>query len=61
MRNGNFKFKRRTQVPTGAQILRAVWVLRRKRREVYKWKARLNIDGRVQIKEVSKLGDITPQ
>jgi len=46
MRNGNFEFKRRSLVPMGAQILRAVWVLRRKRRiqtqEVHKGKARLN-------------------
>ena len=36
-------------VPKGTAILPAVWQMRRKRRintrEVYKWKARLNIDG----------------
>ena len=42
----------RTQVPKGAQILPSVWAMKRKRRistrEVYKWKARLNIDGSQQ-------------
>ena len=36
-------------VPKGTAILPAIWQMRRKRRintrEVYKWKARLNIDG----------------
>ena len=37
------------EIPKGAAILPAVWQMKRKRRintrEVYKWKARLNIDG----------------
>ena len=39
----------KSQVPQGATILPAVWQMKRKRRihtrEIYKWKARLNIDG----------------
>ncbi|KAL7561622.1 hypothetical protein ACA910_001490 [Epithemia clementina (nom. ined.)] len=39
----------RTEVPTGTRILDAVWSMRRKRRldtrEIYKWKARLNVHG----------------
>jgi len=38
-----------SEVPKGATVLPAVWQMKRKRhiltREVYKWKARLNIDG----------------
>jgi hypothetical protein len=38
-----------TSLPKGTKVLPAVWAMRRKRRiatqEVYKWKARLNIDG----------------
>ncbi|KAL7563769.1 hypothetical protein ACA910_020453 [Epithemia clementina (nom. ined.)] len=39
----------RTDVPKGTRILDAVWSMRRKRRldtrEIYKWKARLNVHG----------------
>jgi hypothetical protein len=41
-----------SQVPHGVKLLPAVWAMRRKRRvttaEIYKWKARLNIDGSKQ-------------
>ena len=51
--NGNFSVIPRSQVPEGARVLSAVWAMRRKRRistqEVYKWKARLNIDGSKQV------------
>ena len=57
MGNGNWKIVPRSQVPKRAQIVPAVWALRRKRRiktnDVYRWKARLNIDGSKQIKGVS--------
>lgn len=57
MKNGNFVYCRRANVPVGAQIIPAVWAMKRKRRiqtqEVYKWKARLNIDGSKQVKGVS--------
>lgn len=47
--NGNWTLVPLSQVPEGATILPAVWAMRRKRRiktnEVYKWKARLNLDG----------------
>jgi Reverse transcriptase (RNA-dependent DNA polymerase) len=43
-------------VPEGAMILPAVWAMQRKRcistGEVYRWKARLNLDGSKQIKGV---------
>ena len=39
----------RSAVPDGTKVLPAVWAMKRKRRittrEVYKWKARLNIHG----------------
>jgi hypothetical protein len=52
-REGHWKLVRRRDVLRGATILPAVWSLKRKRRistrEVYKWKARINIDGSTQI------------
>ena len=45
----NFSLMLRSQVPKGATILPAVWQMKHKHciltQEVYKWKARLNIDG----------------
>ena len=53
-KNGNWSIIPRIAVPKGSTILPAVWAMRRKRRidtrEVYKWKARLNIDGSKQTK-----------
>jgi len=53
IKNNNFSIIERSQVPQGTKVLPAVWAMRRKRRiatgEVYKWKARLNIDGSKQI------------
>jgi len=47
----------RKKVPQGTPVVPSVWAMRRKRRidtqEVYKWKARLNFDGRKQIKGVN--------
>ena len=44
------------QVPEGTIILPAVWSMKRKQRiltnKVYKWKARLNVHGGKQIKNV---------
>jgi hypothetical protein len=55
--NGNFALVHIDDVPQGASILPAVWAMRRKRRidtgEIYKWKARLNIDGSKQIKGIN--------
>ena len=52
--NKNFSIILRADMPTGATLLPSVWAMRRKRRistrEVYKWKARLNIDGSKQVK-----------
>jgi hypothetical protein len=46
----------KSEVPEGTTILPAVWSMKRKRRintqEVYKWKARLNVHGGKQIKNV---------
>jgi hypothetical protein len=48
-KNGVWKLVPRSSVPPGIKILPAVWAMRHKRRiatrEVYKWKARRNIDG----------------
>jgi hypothetical protein len=42
-----------SSVSEGASIFPAVWAMRRKRRiltrKVYKWKARLNLDGSKQV------------
>jgi hypothetical protein len=47
----------RSSVPPGTKILPALWAMKRKRRiatrEVYKWKARLNIDGSKQEEGVN--------
>lgn len=55
--NGNFTLVHIKDVPTNASILPAVWAMKRKRRietgEVYKWKARLNIDGSKQTKGIN--------
>ena len=46
---GHWKIIPISEVPNGTKILPAVWAMRRKRkiltREVYKWKARLNVHG----------------
>lgn len=51
-KSGNWNIVHRSKVPRNASILPAVWAMRRKRRiatgEIYKWKARLNIDGSKQ-------------
>jgi hypothetical protein len=55
--NNNWKLLHRSKVPQGATVLPAVWQMKRKRkiatRQVYKWKARLNLDGSKQIKGVN--------
>ena len=49
LNNGVLQLVRRDSIPQGAAILPAVWQMKRKRHiktwEIYKWKARLNIDG----------------
>jgi len=46
---GHWELVKREDVPAGTKILPAVWAMKRKRRidtrEVYKWKARLNVHG----------------
>jgi hypothetical protein len=55
-RNKNWILIERIHVPKRARILPRVWEMRRKRRildgTVYKWKARLNVDGGKQIRGV---------
>jgi hypothetical protein len=54
--NGIWEIAPRSQVPKGVVPLPAVWAMKRKRRistgEIYKWKARLNLDGSKQVKGV---------
>jgi Reverse transcriptase (RNA-dependent DNA polymerase) len=56
MANQNFATVKRSNLPEGACILPSVWQMKRKRiiatGEVYKWKARCNIDGSKQIQDV---------
>ncbi len=51
---GNWKLRLRSSLPKNATVLPAVWAMKRKRRistrEIYKWKARLNVDGSKQIR-----------
>ena len=53
----HWRLVRKDDVPKGTKILDAVWAMRRKRRigtrEVYKWKARLNIHGGQQEKGIN--------
>ena len=50
---GVFTFIERSKVPKGATLFPSVWAMKRKRRvktrEIYKWKARLNLDGSKQV------------
>jgi hypothetical protein len=52
-REGHWRLVRKKDVPKGATVLPAVWSMKRKRRiatrEVYKWKACINIDGSKQV------------
>ena len=54
--NGNFALKRRSEIPTDARVLPSVWAMKRKRKvltgEVYKHKARLNLDGSKQMEGI---------
>jgi predicted SnoaL-like aldol condensation-catalyzing enzyme len=47
--NEHWEIIKRSKVPEGVKVLDSVWAIRRKRRiktkEIYKWKARLNIHG----------------
>ena len=56
-RNQSWELVKRHQLKHDTPILPAVWAMRRKRRiatqEVYKWKARLNIDGSKQTKGIN--------
>ena len=47
--NGHWKMILRSKIPPDTKVLPAIWAMKRKRRistrEVYKWKARLNVHG----------------
>jgi hypothetical protein len=55
--NGVWDLVPRSSVPKGVKILLAVWAMKRKRQiatcKVYKWKARLNVDGSKQKEGVN--------
>ena len=55
--NQHWELLHRSQIPKDAEVLPAVWAFKRKRRiatqEVYKWKARLNLHGGRQTKDVN--------
>ena len=61
---GNWTLTLLNKVPRGSTVLPAVWQMKRKRhistREVYKHKARLNIDGSKQIKGVNYWDTYSP-
>jgi len=54
----------RSQVPKGQKVMRGVWSMKRKRRvgtgDVYKWKARLCIDGSSQQKGINYWDTYSP-
>jgi hypothetical protein len=56
-RNNSWEVVKRSSIPQDAPILPAVWAMRCKRKiatqEIYKWKARLNIDGSKQKKGIN--------
>jgi hypothetical protein len=62
--NGVWEIVPASSVPTGTKVLPAVWAMKRKRRiatrEVYKWKARLNIDGSKQEEGVNYWETFSP-
>lgn len=62
--NGVWELVPRSSVPAGTKILPAVWAMKRKRRiatrEIYKWKARLNIDGSKQEEGVNYWETFSP-
>jgi hypothetical protein len=62
--NGVWELVPRSSVPEGVKILPAVWAMKCKRRiatcEVYKWKARLNIDGSKQEESVNYWETFSP-
>ena len=55
-RNENFVLRCKSEIPEDARVLPSVWAMKRKRKvltgEVYKHKARLNLDGSKQIADL---------
>ena len=62
--NGVWELVLKSSVPKGIEILPSVWAMKQKRRiatrEVYKWKARLNIDGSKQTEGVNYWDTFSP-
>jgi hypothetical protein len=62
--NGVWELVPRSSIPPGTKVLPAVWAMKCKRRiatrEVYKWKARLNIDGSKQEEGVNYWETFSP-
>ena len=54
--NENFVLKKQSEIPDDARLLPGVWAMKRKHKvltgEVYKHKARLNLDGSKQVKDL---------
>ena len=54
--------KCRTDIPEGARVLPAVWGMKRKRKvltgEVYKHKARMNLDGSKQLEGICRFSHL---
>lgn len=55
-RRGHWVLVKKSTVPQGETIKKGVWAMKRKRRqltnEIYKYKARLNLDGRTQVEGI---------
>jgi hypothetical protein len=63
-KRGHWEVISKSKVPDDMPILPAVWAMRRKRRiatrQVYKWKARINIDGSKQVRGVNYWDTFAP-
>jgi hypothetical protein len=63
-KNGVWELVLKSSLPKGTEILPSVWAMKRKRRiatrEIYKWKARLNIDGSKQTQGVNYWDTFSP-
>jgi hypothetical protein len=63
-KNGVWELVLKSSLPKGMEILPSVWAMKRKRciatRDIYKWKARLNIDGSKQTQGVNYWDTFSP-
>ncbi len=55
-KESNYELVNITDVPKGAPLLSSIWQMKRKRKpstgEISKYKARMNVNGKEQVKEV---------